>query len=254
MWITGKTREGSRMNLTLSPITLQQIQIFFLVIEEGYAQASSLHGSESSLLRLGLPSTVVPEHYMHHALETFDQKYPDCSIILGTGHIWEFKQRLVDGFIDAVILPDFEVYWVREKGFSSEWIARDTACVLLSENHPLADRESFRMADLLDERFIVFRIGDDNNCALDLQARFAPFKKEPHIVSHYESSHDMRYRFRKNKTDMIFIDAFFEFPQTVGMKRIPVTDQQNGMICVWHPKSVKPILRKFLKHCLKKPN
>ena len=183
MWITGKTREGSRINLTLSPITLQQIQIFFLVIEEGYAQASSLHGSESSMLRLGLPSTVVPEHYMHHALETFDQKYPDCSIILGTGHIWELKQRLVDGFIDAVILPDFEVYWVREKGFCSEWVARDTACVLLSENHPLADRESFRMADLLDERFIVFRIGDDNNCALDLQARFAPFKKEPHDLS-----------------------------------------------------------------------
>ena len=107
------------------------------------------------------------------------------------------------------------------------------------------------MKDLVDERFIVYRIGDDNYCALDLETRFTPFKKKPHIVSHYESAHDMRYRFRKNKTDLIFLDKFFEFPQAGGMKRIPVTDQQNGLICAWNPKNVKPLLRKFLKNCLK---
>ena len=188
---------------------------------------------------------------MHEAMQAFDEKYPDCSIVFGTGHIWELKHRLLEGVIDAAILPDFESHWVKEKGLSYQWAARDKACVLLSTDHPLADCEKFRMKDLVDERFIVFRIGDDNYCAIDLETRFAPFKKKPHIVSHYESAHDMRYRFRKNKTDLIFLDKFFDFPQAGGMKRIPVTDQQNGLICAWNPKNVKPLLRKFLKNCLK---
>ena len=239
------TAEGRSLAESWSPL-LQEL-------EEGFVRATSLHGREASLLRLGLTNTVVPEHYMHDAMETFEEKYPDCSIVFGTGHIWELKQRLLEGTIDAMMLPDFESYWVKEKGLSFQWAARSNAYVLLSKDHPLADRDSFKLKDLLDERFIVFRIGDDNYCTIDLEARFAPYKKKPHIVSHYESAHDMRYRFRKNKTDMIFIDSFFEFPQTAGMKRVPIIDQHNGLICVWHPKNVKPLLQKFLKHCLKVP-
>ena len=221
--------------------------------DEGYSASLALHNDESTLLRLGLTNTVVPEHYMHEAMDRFEELYPDCSLVFGTGHIWELKQRLNDGLIDAVMLPDFEQYWVKEKGLQSQWAARACATVLISMDHPLADHDSFKMKELLDERFIVFRTGDDNCCAMDLEARFAPFKKKPHIASHYESAHDMRYRFRKNKTDLILLDSFMEFPQLPGIKRIPVTDQKNGLICVWHPKHSKPLLKRFLKNCLLPP-
>ena len=219
-------------------------------LEAGYRTAREMQTQEISVLNLGVVNTVAPQVYLNDAMNTFHTRYPDKTLSLGTGHIWELEQKLSDGTFDMVILPDFEHYWAEGKGYPWQYVVRSTANILVSEDHPLSSRESIEIKDLLDCSFTAFRNHGDNYCTQDLEDRFAPYDKKPQIVYHYDSAHDMKYQFHKHKTVVAFIDAFFDYPLLPTVRRIPVTDQQNGMICVWNPRREKELLRKFIKHCL----
>ena len=219
-------------------------------LEDGYRTALELQTQEVSVLNLGVVNTVAPHVYLRDAMNCFHEQYPDKTLSLGTGHIWELEQKLTEGSYDVLFLPDFEHFWADQKGFSWQYIVKSNATVLMSADHPLAGHETLVLKDILDCDFTAFRNRNDDFCTLDMKERFAPYGKEPHIVHHYNSAHDMKYQFHKNKSSVVFLDAFFDYPEMPDVKRIPVTDQENGMICVWNPKRTKTLIRKFLRHCL----
>lgn len=219
-------------------------------LEEGYKEATELQIREVSALNLGIVNTVPPQVYLQETMNTFHVLYPGMILTLGTGHIWELEQKLLDGFYDMIFLPDFEHYWADREGLSHRYIAKGPASVLISSEHPLGGRDSLTTEDILDCDFTAYRNRNDNYCTLDLEDRFAPFGKKPHIVHHYDSAHDMKYQFHKNKSSLVFLDQFFDYPQLPEVRRIPILDQENGMICIWNPKKAKDLLKKFIRHCL----
>ncbi|MBO5520585.1 MAG: LysR family transcriptional regulator [Eubacterium sp.] len=221
-----------------------------LDLESGYRTALELQTQEISVLNLGVVNTVAPTVYLRDTMNRFHQQYPDKTISLGTGHIWELEQKLVEGSFDVLFLPDFEHYWADLKGYSWQYIVKSNATVLISAEHPLASRESLTLADILDCDFTAFRNRNDDFCSMDMEARFAPYGKKPHIVHYYDSAHDMKYQFHKDKSFLVFLDSYFDYPDIPDVRRIPVTDQQNGMICVWNPKRTKTLIKKFLRHCV----
>ena len=218
--------------------------------EACYEEAVRLQTQETSVLNLGVVNTVLPDVYLSEAMDIFHSRYPDKTLNLTTGHIWELEQNLMSGNCDAITLPDFEHYWAEQQGYTYRFVALSNASVLLSADHPLADRESLTTEDLLDCAFITFKHKHGNYCTTDLFERFAPYGRVPRISYHYESAHDMKYRFRRDHSSVIFLDSYFDFPQIPNIKRIPVTDQQNGIICVWNPKNTRDTLKKFLKYCI----
>ena len=219
-------------------------------LENGYRTALELQTQEVSVLNLGVVNTVAPQVYLRDTMNKFHEQYPDKTLSLGTGHIWELEQKLTEGTFDVLFLPDFEHYWAEMKGYSWRYIAKSTATVLISAEHPLATHDSFVLEDILDCDFTAFRNRNDDFCSMDMEARFAPYGKKPHIVHYYNSAHDMKYQFHKDKSFLVFLDKFFDYPEMPDVRRIPVTDQQNGMICVWNPKRTKTLIKKFLRHCL----
>ena len=219
-------------------------------LEDGYRTALELQTQEISVLNMGVVNTVSPQVYLREAMNCFHERYPDKTLSLGTGHIWELEQKLAEGSYDILFLPDFEHFWADLKGFSWKYVAKSHATVLISKDHPLADRTSIVLEDILDCDFTAFRNRNDDFCLMDMRERFAPYGKEPHIVHYYNSAHDMKYQFHKNKSSVVFLDAFFDYPEMPDVRRIPVTDQENGMICVWNPKRNKTLIKKFLQNCL----
>lgn len=218
--------------------------------ESGYRTALELQTQEVSVLNLGVVNTVAPTVYLRDTMNRFHEQYPDKTLSLGTGHIWELEQKLIEGSFDVLFLPDFEHYWADLKGFSWQYVAKSNATVLISAEHPLASRESLVLEDILDCDFTAFRNRNDDFCTMDMEARFAPYGKKPHIVHYYDSAHDMKYQFHKDKSFLVFLDSYFDYPNIPDVRRIPVIDQQNGMICVWNPKRTKTLIKKFLKHCV----
>ncbi len=218
--------------------------------EEGYRDALNLQTQETSVLNIGIVNTVAPQVYLNEAMTWFHTRYPDKIISLGTGHIWELEQKLADGTFDMICLPDFEHYWADQQGFSNRYIAKAQATVLISSSHPLGKRDSLKLEDILDCDFTAFRNKTDNNCTRDLEERFKPYERKPHVVHYYDSAHDMKYQFHKNKSSVVFLDSFFDYPQLPEVRRIPVTDQENGMIAIWNPKRTKDLLKKLIRHCL----
>ena len=219
-------------------------------LEEGYRAALELQTKETSVLTLGVVNTVSPTVYLNDTMSRFHDLYPDKSLSLNTGHIWELEQKLSDGDCDVLFLPDFEHFWADQRGFSWRYVKKDTATVLISRDHPLYDRESLTLEDILDCDFTSYRNQNDDFCTMDLEERFAPYEKKPHVVHYYTSAHDMKYQFHHHKTSIAFIDSFFDYPEMPDIRRIPVTDQENGMICVWNQRRTKSLTKKFLRHCL----
>ena len=239
--------------IRLTPAGLERFERWSTLIrdfESGYRTALELQTQEVSVLNLGVVNTVAPTVYLRDTMNRFHEQYPDKTLSLGTGHIWELEQKLIEGSFDVLFLPDFEHYWADLKGFSWQYVAKSNATVLISAEHPLASRESLVLEDILDCDFTAFRNRNDDFCTMDMEARFAPYGKKPHIVHYYDSAHDMKYQFHKDKSFLVFLDSYFDYPNIPDVRRIPVTDQQNGMICVWNPKRTKTLIKKFLKHCV----
>ena len=219
-------------------------------LEDGYRMAVKLHSREISVLNLGVVNTVNPHVYLDDAMNGFHRQYPDKSLSLSTGHIWELEQKLSEGSYDMIFVPDFEHFWADQRGFEWQYIVRSNATVLLSAEHPLSDRETLTTEDILDCDFTAFRSHTDNYCTMDMEERFAPYGKKPKIVLHYDSAHDMKYQFHKTRSVAVFLDSFFDYPEQPGIRRVPVVDQQNGMICIWNTRRPKELLRRFIRNCL----
>ncbi len=219
-------------------------------LEDGYRTALELQTQEISVLNLGVVNTIAPDVYLRDTAKRFHEQYPDKTLSLSTGHIWELEQKLAEGSYDILFLPDFEHFWADLKGFSWKYVVKSHATVLISKDHPLADHTSFVLEDILDCDFTAFRNRNDDFCAMDMRERFAPYGKEPHIVHYYNSAHDMKYQFHRNKSSIVFLDAFFDYPDMPDIRRIPVIDQENGIICAWNPRRNKTLIKKFLQNCL----
>lgn len=217
-----------------------------LLLYAGYRNASALNTVSGNLLRIGLINTVLPEVYFLELQSRFQSAFPEVKLTFGTGYITELEERLVSGDYDLITLPDFERFWVENEHLASAFIAKKPACILVSKNHPIASRDTLLLSDILDEDFIILKRDANNFYMRDLEERFARFDAEPRVVSHFVSGHDMKFLFRTNQTALTFLDSFFDFPESPEIKRIPILDQENGILLVWNPKRKDPALLDFL--------
>lgn len=222
-----------------------QIQIGHM--HESYLRAASLQKKDHSILRVGLVNTVRPETYFWKLEESLKKEHPDISLDLETEYITSLVEKLFTGEYDAVMLPDFERFALENKGLSWKWAACSNANILLSTKHSLAQKKSVTMLDILYEDFASLNHGDKGSHFYDLEERFSTYHVKPNIVSSYKTAYDIKYLFRTESSVLIFVDSYFDFPDTPGITRIPVIDQKNGIICAWNPNNNKKQLQNFIK-------
>lgn len=217
------------------------------LVDQGRREALSVLEAMYTTVRIGLLNTVRPELYFHSVMKRFQDAHPEMKLTLGTGYILELEQKLLSGSFDAIMLPDFEHFWAEKEGFSFLEAVKGPAMVLVSEEHPLSSSHSLTMEEIAHEDFVILRHAANSFYLNDFEARFAPYGVRPRVVSHFESAHDMKLLFRLNPAALVLLDSFFDFPETEGIKKIPLSDQENGIICVYNKKYRKPALEAFLE-------
>ena len=102
-------------------------------------------------LTLGIPP-VIGSVYFTSTIVKFKQNHPDIDIQIVEEGSNNIKCKVVDESIElgAVIFP------VEEDGIIASEIVSGDVMIVVSEEHPLANRKSIDVKELKDEKFIVF--------------------------------------------------------------------------------------------------
>ncbi|MCC8152338.1 MAG: LysR family transcriptional regulator substrate-binding protein, partial [Lachnospiraceae bacterium] len=216
-------------------------------LHNSYIRASSIQSREQQQLRIGILNTARPELYLWKIEEHFVKTYPDIKLIYGSTYMTDLEEELAKGNYDLIMIPDFERFIVESMNFCWKWAACSHANVIMSKSHPLAKHSSLKMADILYESFATLEKRDRQTHREDLEGRMAPYHVKPPIVPGYQNAYEIKYLFRKQENAMIFIDEYFDCPDSPDLVKIPVVDEKNGIICAWNPYNQKPQVQKFIE-------
>jgi len=233
------TPAGKKLAESWSPL----VQEFSRV----HKQAMSMQEENEIQLNVGLVHTSHPRKYIGETINRFRIHNPDINLLIKFHNIQDLETNMLNGMYDLIVMPDFERFWAIDNNLSFRWIARSNAYVILSEKHPLAKYRELYMKDLIDYIFAVPSYLSNNSYIRDLNERFDPLGKLPKTVSTFESAHDMQFLFSSVNPELLFVDAYIDPPENEGILKIPVVDQENGMICIWNPSHMRKPLHRLLK-------
>ncbi len=223
-----------------------------MALHDSYIRAASIQNQADQVLSVGILNTARPELYFWDIEENFEKNCPDVHLDIATSYMTELIDGLKSGTYDLIMVPDFLKRILDEEGLCWKWAARNDAYILMHRKHPLAGRASLTMEDILGENFVTLELSGMSPHLDDLKERMKRYHTEPKIVSNYRNAYEIRFLFQKREDALLLTDAYFDYPQSPEIVRIPVTDQKNGIICAWNPNNEKPSLERFLQ--LLKPN
>lgn len=115
-----------------------------------------LQGLEAGTIRIGT-FTSVSVHWLPNIIKTFHIEYPNIDFQLLHGDYTEIETWILEGQADCGFLrlpsrPEWE----------SIFLEQDRLVVILPENHPLSDCQSFPINKLAEEPFILLEEGTEN--------------------------------------------------------------------------------------------
>lgn len=218
------TREGKQLYEAWKPMIIS--------IQTAYKHVARNHDEDMRTLRIGLVNTVIPEKYFSPLHDTLQKDCPDIRLQIYIESMFILGEMLSEGKLDIVFLPDFEHYTLEEQGISWMWYRKMHARLILSSKHPLASKKTLCMDDILNEKFVSLQSQDQENYERDLKERFSDYDAVPNIVMPYHSPYALRNLFRP-KDELLFIDQFFDNINYEDIRKIPIEDQWNGIICGW---------------------
>ncbi len=217
-------------------------------LQAAYQRALRMEKEQNRIIRIGLLNTARPERYFPQLVQNFARQYPDIQIEVESQYMNDLEASLDRGQFDLILVADFKRFGLEARHKEWCYAAKDTAFLLTSKQHPLAKKSTLTTTDLRGTRFItVGESESDNAYLLDLTERLKPYKITPEIAYRYKTAYDIRYLFQPDDAALM-IDAYFDYP-TDGDRivKIPILDQENGIICAWNPNNANPSLKLFLK-------
>ena len=217
-------------------------------LQNSYYRALRMEKEQNQIIRIGLLNTARPERYFLQLVQNFTRQYPDIRVEIESQYMNDLENSLEKGQFDLILIADFKRSVIEAHHKKWCYAAKDTAQLLTSKNHPLASKKSLTTNDLREVRFITVGENESDNAYLqDLTERLKPYKITPEIAYRYKTAYDIRYLFQPDDSALL-IDAYFDYPtDSDRIVKIPVIDQQNGIICVWNPTNANPSLKYFLQ-------
>ena len=116
-------------------------------------EVDGLNGLQSGLIRIGTFSSAAT-HWLPNIIKEFQKSYPNIDYELLLGDYTEIEEWISEGRVDCGFLrlpahPDFETIFLEQ----------DRLLAILPESHPLAGHETFPVAALCGEPFILLEKG-----------------------------------------------------------------------------------------------
>lgn len=108
-------------------------------------------------LRIGSFSSVTAM-WMPEVIHYFNRNYPQVEVQIFDGNYDEIRDWIIHGqvdcgFLSSIVADNLKFYPLRE----------DPLCAVMQKNHPLAEKKSVRLEELLEYPFIIETPGCDND-------------------------------------------------------------------------------------------
>ncbi len=153
--ITLFERSKSGVRLTSDGMRLlPHAQALVSEFEKLQMQVDDLHGVQSGMIRIGTISSIAT-YWLPGMIKAFSRQYPGIEFELLLGHYAEIEAWIAEGRVDCgfLRLPTHET-------FETEALQEDRLLVVLPEDHPLANCDTFPIEALSGASFILLEKGD----------------------------------------------------------------------------------------------
>ncbi|BAK47014.1 hypothetical protein CXIVA_10470 [Clostridium sp. SY8519] len=205
-------------------------------ISGSYEALYAKQREENTALRIGTTNTTDLKLYFWEIVNEYQNRYSEVNLEFNSDSMERLIQKLADGKLDLIFVPDFMKYRLEEGGFSWVWAARDHVQIVLPKSHPLAEKEKMlELSDIKDMTFVILTDSEypENERYIEelfLQAGF-DLKIEKKRYPTPESIQD----FYRQEDGFMITDSYFKFDgDREHMIRKPIKGFFNGIICGWN--------------------
>lgn len=220
-------REKKTVRLTKGGEILFSVWMPFLKdLEESIARAEKVSSLKKRKIRIGiielspLIDTLIPL-LAQNRTSLLDAEYD-----FETGTFYQMKERLDIGRIDMLITLSTELPPLVGE-MNREVLAHPELGIVLSKNHPLAQKDNLNVIDIKDETFYIL----ENSYSSDAEEEIISFCKRagfvPENIKYFKSIESMEIALNMGKGTTIAFDVFFR--NTGGnLKFYPLNDQRKN--------------------------
>jgi DNA-binding transcriptional LysR family regulator len=123
-------------------------------LQQFYQELDDTKNSKKGYVKIGIFPMLGTEFFTKMIAE-FHKQYPEISVRFVEDGASNLKKALIQGELDLVVMP----YPIDEELFNFFPFLKGDLRILVHQRHPLANNESVKWSELLDENFIIFREG-----------------------------------------------------------------------------------------------
>jgi DNA-binding transcriptional LysR family regulator len=144
-------RNGNRVNLTpAGDLLLAHAEKVEQLYRDVEFEINALSERKQGLLRLGA-STTVSQYVVAPLLARFRTKFPDVQLSLDTANTEQIERALLAKDIEIGIIEGYS----KNKEISYEPFLKDELVLVCGSKHPLAKRDSIKISELENIRFVL---------------------------------------------------------------------------------------------------
>lgn len=130
-------------------------------IEDSFKKCMELSLDENSCLKIGFHEAMDTGIYLYELIQKFQKEHEQVEIVFEKHSFRNLRKRLDNDKLDIVFTLSFEV----DRSDDIIWnnVYKQNSCILMSKKHELANSESLKFDDLINETFVLLNREESPN-------------------------------------------------------------------------------------------
>ncbi len=216
------------------------------LLNQGVKLASDANDNDNQILGIGISETVLETEFLMPYTKLFSSVSKNYKLSVHERDYITLRKLLSNGGLDLIILPDFSKDSIDKQLYDYKYIALNKAQVYLSKNNRFFSRDFLSIEDIKDCPLIILDRGIDSGPYNAIKTFYSMHGYDLKVECYY-SSHFQIYTTLKTSDSIFITDNYWGYNMnTDEIKKIPLSEFENGLICVWRKNNTKSILKKFL--------
>lgn len=213
------------------------------MIESGNTAALAVLHQEENTLQVGIADTVDQNAYFWPTVEAFEARHPNFTWNVESASFDVLKTNLIEGIYDIAFMPDFQGDSLSRLGIPWILAASSAMEAFVPFSSPLFHKEELTLKELAQEKFITLADKDYSTWLLSV---FEGQPVQPQFQKVLKGATQIANVYRPSDGLLFLADHYIRFRETDRVRRIPVPEYKNGILCCWRPDLQKKAALSFV--------
>mgnify|MGYP001809854166 CR=1 FL=1 len=198
--------------------------------------------AEGGTISVGCLEALNTGLFLRKTINEFKMAHPGVSVILERHSFKALRDKLINGSLDLIFTMSFEIDDSLDIVYDT--VQHVNTSIVMSSSHPLAVRESVKLADLRDENF-VFISRDESPKGLD--SAIALCRKHgftPRIIKQLPNVESLLHCVESGLGVSLF-DSTIRLYNTENFKLYPLEGDSIDFVMAWKKENMNPAVSLF---------